>query len=319
MIRAVLKKLITVNVGLYMGVVVLFVMGGFLSPGFLRWSHVATIMRLAAFLGFASMGQTLAVLTGGIDLSIGPVITAGNVFSAMLIAGQQENTLLAFLFAIAFGSVVGLLTGAGVAFLEISPLVMSLAVGVVVEGVTLIFSKGAPKGNASPALYAVATGKFLGIPGVVWIWLFAAAIFIFILRKTTFGQKVYAVGANEVTAHFSGINTKKVKVLVYIISASLAALTGFLMTGYTQTAYLGIGAPYTLASIAAVVIGGNDLLGGVGGYVGTIAGVIILKVIESLLTTLSVPEAGRRIVSGAILLTLLFVHVKRGKRIYKEV
>ena len=120
MIRVVVKKLLTVNVGLYLGAMALFIAGGFLSPGFLQWSHVATILRQAAFLGFASMGQTLVVLTGGIDLSIGAVITAGNVFSAMIIAGHQEKTILAFLFAIVFGSAVGLLTGIGVAFLEIS-------------------------------------------------------------------------------------------------------------------------------------------------------------------------------------------------------
>ncbi len=318
-IRKFLQKVSTVTTGLYLGVIILIVAGEFLSPGFLKWSHVATILRQAAFLGFAAIGQTFVVLTGGIDLSIGALITAGNVFSAMIISGSQEQTFFAFLFVIAFGAFIGTITGIGVTFLNISPLVMSLAVGAVVEGITLIISKGAPKGNASPLLHAVATGKFLGIPWVVWIWLVISSVTILVLRRTVFGREVYAVGANEETAHFSGINTKRIKLIVYAISAAAAALTGFLMTGYTRTAYLGIGTPYTLSSIAAVVIGGNDLLGGNGGYGGTIAGAMILKIIDSLLTTLAVPEAGRRIVAGGVILLLLFVHVQRGRKTYKEV
>ena len=313
------RNLATVTAGLYLGVIMLFVVGSILSPGFLKWSHVATILRQSAFLGLAAIGQTLVVLTAGIDLSIGALITAGNVLSAMIISGNQVMTFIAFLFVTVFGALIGAITGFGVAFLGISPLVMSLAVGAVVEGITLIISQGAPKGNASPLLQAIATGKFLGLPWVVWIWLIISLVIVIILRRTVFGREVYAVGANEEASRFSGINTKKVKILVYVISATGAALTGFLMTGYTQTAYLGIGTPYTLPSIAAVVIGGNDLMGGSGGYGGTFAGAMILRIIDSLLTTLAVPEAGKRIVAGGVILLLLFVHARRGQKTYKEV
>lgn len=295
-------------------ILVLFMVGEIISEGFLSYDHVSSVLRTAAFLGLVSFGQTIAILTAGIDLSVGPVITMGNVFSCMIIYGSNINTLWALPAIILLGGVFGLMNGVGVSYLKISPLVMTLAVGSLVTGVTLIFSQGAPKGLISPVIRTVSVGSLAGfIPIMVLLWIILSAFFVFMLKATAFGRKIYYIGANERAAFLSGIRVKIVKMFAYSVSGAAAAFTGALMAGYTHTAFLGIGSEYILWSIAAVVIGGTSLAGGKGGYVGTFAGATILVLLESILTLLKMPEAGRRIVEGIIILILISIYF-RGKR-----
>lgn len=289
-------------------VLLLFLVGEGLAPGFLAPSHVATILRTASFLAIVAIGQTLVIITGGIDLSIGPMVTAGNVFGAMVVAGSQLMTPVGLLVIVGMGLLVGGLNGIGITYFGVTPLIMTLAAGSVVEGLLYIISQGAPKGNASPLLEFLGSGGIGGIPVVLLFAIFFGVCTYLLLRKTSFGRKIYAVGANEVAAHHSGIDVNQVKIPLYMISSSLAGFLGFLMTGYTKTAYLGIGAQYTLSSIAAVVIGGTALAGGRGRNIGTMLGALILILITSILNTLAVPEAARRVARGGIILLLLLLH-----------
>lgn len=150
-----------------------------------------------------------------------------------------------------------------------------------------------------------------GLPVIVILWGALSALCILFLRKTVFGRRVYYVGANEKAALLSGIRVNLVKIAVYAISGASATLTGALMAGYTQTAFLGIGNEYTMWSITAVVIGGTSLTGGKGGYAGTIAGAIILILLESLLTVMKIPEAGRRIANGLIILIMITIYFRQ--------
>jgi len=294
---------------LYGLVIILFIFGEMISKGFLSHSHVYAILRTASFLGIVSMGQTIVILTGGIDLSVGPLITMGNVFICMFINGQNSNTLWSLLFIIFLGALFGFLSGYGVAYLKISPLVMTLAVGSLITGITLIFSKGAPKGLASPILRYIGVGSLFDFfPVIIFIWLILSFLSILLLNFSVFGRKIYYIGANEKAAFFSGIRTNFTKTMAYSISGVTAVLTGSLMAGYTQTAFLGIGNEYVLWSIATVVIGGTALTGGKGGYVGTIAGTIIFVLLESILTVMNMPEAVRKMANGAIILILISIY-----------
>jgi ribose transport system permease protein len=293
-------------------IIALFVLGEIVSSGFLAFDHVGAVLRTASFLGIVAVGQTIVILAAGIDLSVGPLITMGNVFTCMFMNGLNENTLWSLLVIVALGALFGTLSGLGVTALNISPLVMTLATGSLVTGVTLIFSQGAPKGLASPILRYLAVGSvFGGIPIVVIIWIVLGLFIIFFLRFNTFGRKLYYVGANARAAFMSGVRVNRVKTIAYSISGATACLTGALMAGYTHTAFLGIGNEYTLWSITAVVIGGTALTGGKGGYLGTMAGAVILVLLESILTVMKMPEAGRRIATGVIILIMISIYFSR--------
>ncbi|GAK55878.1 ABC transporter [Candidatus Vecturithrix granuli] len=303
------KKMLLFLFGL---IVAMFLLGEMVSQGFASPGHIGNILRTASFLGIVSLGQTLAILTGGIDLSAGPLITLGNVLTCMFINGVNLNTFWAIPAILLLGIVFGASNGAGVAYLKISPLVMTLAVGSLVTGITLIFSQGAPKGLASPLLRFLGVGNVLsGLPVIVLLWAALSVCCILFLRETVFGRRVYYVGANEKAAFLSGTRVNFVKIVIYALSGASAALTGALMAGYTQTAFLGIGNEYTMWSITAVVIGGTSLTGGKGGYAGTIAGAIILILLESLLTVMKIPEAGRRIANGLIILVMITIYFRQ--------
>ena len=299
---------------LYGLVIILFIFGEIISKGFLNYDHICAILRTASFLGIVSIGQTIVILTGGIDLSVGPLITTGNVFICMFINGLDSNTLWAILFVILLGALFGFLSGYGVAYLKISPLVMTLAVGSLITGITLIFSKGAPKGLASPILRYMGVGSLFDFfPVIIFIWLILSVLCIILLNFSVFGRKIFYIGANEKAAFFSGIKTNFTKTIAYSISGATAVLTGVLMAGYTHTAFLGIGNEYVLWSIAAVVIGGTALTGGKGGYVGTIAGTIIFVLLESILTVMNMPEAVRKMANGTIILILISIYYNQEK------
>jgi ribose transport system permease protein len=296
-------------------IMVMFFIGEMVSRGFSSYEHVGAILRTASFLGIVSIGQTIAILTGGIDLSVGPIITMGNVFTCMFINGLNSNTFWALPAIILLGALFGACNGLGVAYLKISPLVMTLAIGSLVTGITLIFSHGAPKGLASPILRFLGVGSILnGLPVIVIVWAILSALFILLLRTTVYGRKIYYIGANEKAAFLSGVKVNFIKTLAYAISGASAALTGAFMAGYTQTAFLGIGNEYILWSITAVVIGGTSLTGGKGGYLGTIAGAIILVLLESILTVIRMPEAGRRIANGIIILVMISIYFRQSSQ-----
>lgn len=300
---------------LYATVLALFACGQLLSRGFLDYQHVGAILRTASFLGTVAIGQTIVILTGGIDLSVGPQITMANVFVCMLLNGSNANNLWAIVAIVALGIALGFANGLGVNWLRISPLVMTLAMGSLITGLTLIFSQGEPKGFASPFLIKLGGGSFFGsIPIIVFIWLVLSVGTYVLLRRSVYGRELYYVGANVKAAKLSGIRVKFICSIAYALSGAAAAITGVLMAGYTRTAYIGIGGEYVMWSVTAVVIGGTSLLGGAGGYVGTIAGSILMVLIESILTIVQIPEAGRRIADGLLILIMLGVYFKRSAK-----
>jgi ribose transport system permease protein len=300
---------------LYIAAALMFLVGEIVARGFLSFAHIGAILRTASFLGIVAIGQTLIILTGGIDLSVGPMITMGNVFICMFMNGQNTNNLWSLALILFLGLAFGAISGFGISFLRISPLVMTLAVGSLVTGFTLIFSQGAPKGLASPLLRKVGVGYAFGIiPNVVIIWVALCAIVITLLGKSVYGRKLYYTGANVKAANLSGIRVRSVKVFAYTIGGMCSVFSGTLMAGYTRTAFLGIGNEYTMWSITAVVIGGTSLTGGKGGYIGTIAGVLILVLLESILTVMRIPEAGRKIADGLIILIMITIYFRKGER-----
>ena len=285
-----------------------------ITPGFANFEHLENMLRQASFLGFVAIGQTLVILTAGIDLSVSFTITLADIVAADMMNGKDENTLLAVIIVILIGALIGLANGVGVHYLKISPMIMTLGIGNVVYGISFIYSKGAPKGHSSPVIDSLTNGKIGGvINGSLLIWIILSVAVILILRYTVYGRAVYSIGSNIEASRYSGIKVPWVLMSAYIISGVMAAFTGIMLLGYTGTSYFTTGEPYSISSIVAVVLGGTAITGGKGGYGGTIAGVITITVITSLLTMLSMPASGRMIIQGIIILLLLLLVYRRKK------
>lgn len=303
-----LRRFLSPGVIAYGLVLVLFVVGELLSPGFFSTSQVLNVLRVASFLGIVAAGQTLVVLSGGegIDLSVGAVMSLAAVMTAHITQGRDAYVLQALAQVLAVGFALGAVNGVGVAFLRIPPLVMTLGMSGVVQGLTLLYTQGIPKGRAAPILNEIVTSPWIaGIPGILVIWLALAVLMAVLLGRTSFGRRLYAIGANRRAAALSGISVRPMLVAIYGASGMLAALAGFLFVGYTTTVFLDIGGDYVLRSVAAVVVGGTSLAGGMGSYAGTVAGSIVLTLLQSILTTLRMGEAARQVIHGLVLVLLL--------------
>jgi ribose transport system permease protein len=282
------------------------------APGFVSGPNLSQQLVLASYLGIIAGGQTLVILTGGIDLSI-----AWNLNLAAILLTQLSEQMPIFWAAVAAlgaASIVGLLNGLGIAYLRIPSLVMTLGMNAVLAGVTLVYTNGSPQGDAPPFSRDVAVGKISGIiPWALVFWALFSAALIFLLRRTVYGKRLYAIGNNPKAGYLSGVPVRSVLVLTYTLCGLCAGLGGIMLTGYSQQSYLGMGDLYVLPAIAAVVIGGTSILGGSGGYTGTIAGAITVVLLQNVLQIVGIRPAGQQILYGLIILLMLFVYGRNAR------
>jgi ribose transport system permease protein len=286
--------------------IVLFLLSGFLPNGFggnldVAAAQAVNIVRLSVFLGIIAAGQTLVIISGneGIDLSTGAVVTLTAILTYTIVNGRNEQVLPALLAVLIVGGMIGLINGAGVAFLNIAPLVMTLGMAGVVSGLILVITQGNVSGAVAPIMtQLIARPVFQGIPGAILIWIVFAALMWLLLERTTYGRHLFAIGTNRTTARLSGIRVTAMVIGTYALSGMLAGLGGFLVVGNTGVVHIRIGDPFLFPSIAAVAVGGTLLTGGKGSYFGTMAGALVLTLITSLLTTMQMPESVRRMVLG---------------------
>ncbi len=298
--------------------VALFFLGGILRPGFANVDQAINIIRLAAFLGIIAAGQTLVIISGGegIDLSVGAIVTLGAIIVFRIVDGQNSMVLPALAVCLAAGAAIGLLNGLGVTALRIPPLVMTLGMAGVVQGVILVVTQGELIGDPAPIMATLISRPLVWeIPGVVIIWGVIGLLMWLVLERTTYGKQLFGVGVNRTTSRLSGVRVPLVVVATYTLSGLLAALGGFMVLGFTGGVFLNLGDRYLFPSIAAVVVGGTVLAGGAGSYWGTMSGALVLTLITSLLTALQLPEAFRLMVLGIMLLLLLSIYGRqRGLR-----
>jgi ribose transport system permease protein len=279
-------------------------------PGTVNPIWISNMLLFAAPLGIVAAGQTLVMLTGGIDLSVASVATA----SAYLMATHSGlGVAPAILYGLGVGFVVGLINGIGVALLRVQPLVMTLGTGLMTEGMLVVYSqkKMAEAPRVPQFIEDLGAGKFLGgIPNDLVVWVPIAIILIFVLRRTGFGRLLYAIGDNSKACTLAGIRVWRILLVNYVTCGLLAAVAGLIIVGGTDSAELRLAEVYLLPSVAAVIIGGTSIFGGRGGYSGTIVGALILTVLNSILTLLDVPESVRQILYGAIILLLAAAYTR---------
>ncbi|OKL53398.1 sugar ABC transporter permease [Bowdeniella nasicola] len=297
--------------------IVLVIIGEIFSPGFGSYGQIMSTLRTASFLGFIAVGQTIVILSGGegIDLSVGKVATFAAIIASRTMHGDNAQFLQGIALSLVIAAGIGLINGLGIVGLRIPPFVMTLGMLGVVHGLILVYTGGYADGRAAPLLVELVNGRLLfGVPGVIFLWVAIAVLVTLLLRRTKFGWDLYAVGTNREAAKLSGVRVNRTIILAYVSSAVFAALGGILMVGYTQTVFLSLADDLTLPSIAAVIIGGTLISGGVGTYLGSAIGAIVLTVLTNLLTSLRMAESSRTVIQGIVLIVLLALY-GRGRKL----
>jgi ribose transport system permease protein len=293
-------------------IVALYIVSGILEPNYFRPEHIMSVLVLSCFLGIICVGQTLVILTGGADLSVAYSVT----FSACIFAQTTKATgsgLLGLAAALGAGLLIGVFKGIGVARLGITSMVMTLATNSILMSATFLYTQGVLRGDSPELVTAIAKNNLLGIRYCVLLWIVIGILTIFLLKKTTFGRKIFALGSSMRVSRLSGIDTGWVLISVYVIASLMMTVAGIMLIGYLGYPNYTMGDGYQLISIAAVVIGGTSILGGHGSYLGTMGGVVIIYLIQSILIILDIAEAGREIVNGVIILLVLFVYGRSKK------
>jgi ribose transport system permease protein len=296
--------------------VLLLILCQIVSPGYMSAARVGTILQFSAPLAFLAAGQTLVMLTAGIDLSVAATATA----AAYIMAGQaSRGTATALGIALLVGLVVGLVNGVGVGIFRVNPLIMTLGMASIVSGYLTVsaqsFVTGVPL--VPDFVRQLAAGDLIGsaIPKSLLLWVPVAALILYGLRSSGYGRMLYAVGDNPIACRLAGVRVWQVLLVTYILCSLLAAVGGVLYVGVINAADLQLVSPYLLPSVAAVVIGGTSIFGGIGGYSGTILGAIILVVLDSLLTLLDASQAVKQILYGLIILGLAWLYATSTKRV----
>lgn len=290
---------------------VLVVLYQVVQPGTLSANWVGTIIRNAVPLAILAACQTLTMLTGGIDLSVGAVAS----MAAYIMATQvpTQGPWVAIVLALAACALAGLANGIGVGVFRVHPLIMTLAMSLVVLGLMTVYQLAmvAAGSQVPPEVRWLGGGSSFGFaPNNLLLFVPLAIAVMWGLRRTGFGRLLYAVGDNEGAARLSGVRVWQVLVALYVLSGLLAGVAGLVYVGITNVATVTLVDKYVLTAVAAAVIGGTSIFGGRGGYAGTIVGAVILSLLANLLTVLQMPEAARQIVFGAIILAVAAAYTR---------
>lgn len=296
-------------------VILLYVVSGLISPGMFQISETLNILQIAAFLGTVSVGQTLALLVGGVDLSVAGVVTMSNIVATSIMVGRSDTLVPALAVCLLLAIVVGFTNGSLIALARVTPLVATLGTNSILFGAALVYTGGAPHGSISPAFAVCGQGHVVGLPVSTVCWLAIGLVMAWITRQTTFGRRLYAVGANPAAARLMGIPVNCILIATYVLSSAMACLGGLLLTSYIGLPSLGIGDQFLLTSVAAVVVGGTALSGGLGSVVGTIGGAIFITELNSFTNIARISTGSRFVLQGAVIaLSVLMYHWVGSKR-----
>lgn len=296
------KEILRYIIPAYVGLAIVLVVTQLVYGRPLSFGYVNSLIVLSSFLAILALGQGAVILTGGLDLSIPWTIGFCGILVAGLVRGADEVALWAVPLGLLIGVAIGAVNGLGIVVLGLPPIVMTLATNGVLQGLALVYSNGTPDGFASPGMRWFMTGKWLGAAPAVWFTIAFVVAAWFLLSRTTFGRRIYAVGNSPVVAKLSGVGVGRMLMGVYMLSGFCAALVGILLAGFSGQASLGMGDEYLLPSIAVVVVGGTLITGGRGHYVGMVGGVLLLTALSTLLAGTTLPHAVRDIIFGLVVL-----------------
>ncbi|WWS88950.1 ribose ABC transporter permease [Sporosarcina psychrophila] len=300
------------KIGPLIGLLLIVIIISIMSPNFLTLNNLLNVLRQVSINALIAFGMTFVILTGGIDLSVGSILALTGAVTAGLMAGGMDPLLAMFL-GLLLGAVLGAINGVIIAKGKVAPFIATLATMTIYRGLTLVYTEGKPISGLgdSQAFQLLGKGYFFGIPVPVITMAITFGILYFILKKTTFGRRVYAVGGNEEASRLSGISVDRIKIYVYALTGMLAALAALILTSRLNSAQPTAGNMFELDAIAAVVLGGTSLTGGRGWIVGTLIGALIIGVLNNGLNLIGVSSFFQQVVKGAVILVAVLLDRKK--------
>lgn len=291
--------------------VVLFIITICINPDALNVSAFGSIIMLTLLLSFASAGQTIVLIGGGMDFGVGAVMSSAAILTTTIMNAQDGHFFKLLIVALAMGALVGLLNGVCTIKIGLPPMIVTMAISNVVTRMQYVLTEGSPMGYAGPKFIKSVTSRLFGVPFLPSIILYGIIIIplvYFLLNRSRFGKQVYLVGNNPVAAKLNGVNVAKVQILTYVFSGLFAAFAGMLGAAYMNAARCQIFDNYAYDSLIAVIIGGTLLSGGVGSYTGSIAGSLVMVVLSNMLTVIGFTQPQRNLFMGIILILLLILY-----------
>jgi ribose transport system permease protein len=298
--------------GIYLLLVFSLIVFALFAPAMIAPKHLLELTVHATSLGIVAMGQTIVMLAGMFDLSVGAIMTLINVIGAGTFSEVENSITPIVLMLLGLGALVGFVNGIGITKLKIPPFMMTLGMWLALRGVVLVYTKGGPKGHWPAPIQYLAKGWIWGVfPISTLLWLVLTAAGIYLLHRTAWGRYIYATGGNPRTSFLSGIKANNVIILSFTLCGFLSALAGIMLSGYVGLGSFQVGGEeYLLNSIAAAVLGGTTFSGGVGGLSGTLGGAYLLTLIDSGLTMIGVGYPGRLIFTGAVIIVFTGLYEK---------
>lgn len=300
----------------FASLIILVIVFSIASSNFFQFSNLVGILVSTAVIGVLALGATFVIITGGIDLALGTVMTFSSVMVGVIITFWGLPVPLGIVGGILAGALCGFISGLMVAKMNIPPFIATLAIMMVTKGLSLVITGAKPiYFNDDPIFAKIAMGKMIpGIPNTIIIFLLLGVIASIILSKTIIGRYNFALGSNEEATRLSGVNTVKWKIVIYTITGIFSGIAGILMASRLNSAQPSLGTGYELEAIAAVVIGGTSLSGGVGSILGTIIGALIMSVLTNGLQIMSVAQEWRTVIVGVVIIIAVYADILRRRK-----
>lgn len=297
--------------GILVALVILTALLSVAAPAFLSQYNLSVVARQASFVGLIALGQTLVLLIGGIDLSVGAAAGLSAIFGSLLLTQTGIDPYMVVPITMAFGFVLGCANGFFVARLGLNPFIVTLASWEIFAGLTLVITKGYPIRPLGEAFRVFGQGSIFGVPVPVVIFIACGAILTYVLNRTRFGRNIYAIGGNREAAALVGIRVWRVEFIVFGLAGMLAALAGILYASRMDSGQPSVGEGWLMGAITAAIIGGTSLRGGQGTVLGTILGALLMAVLANGIVLLNVSGYWERVIIGLVVLVAILVDLIR--------
>lgn len=289
--------------------VLLFATTVAINPKSFNMSALGSILLLTLLLSFASAGQTMVLIGGGLDFTVGAVMSSAAILTTYVMNGQNGKFPLVFALAMGMGAIIGLLNGFCSVKIDLPPMIVTMAISNVVTRMEYVFTQGTPSGYASPNFVSSVINKIWGfLPSLTLYALVLMPLVFFLLNRSRFGKQLFIMGNNPTAAELTGVKVNRIRILMYVFSAMLSAFAGMLGAAYMGTARCQIFDDYAFNSLVAVIVGGTAFTGGIGSFAGSISGALLMIVLSNGLTVLALSQPIRNIVQGVIMVLLLVLY-----------
>ncbi len=289
--------------------ILLLVVTVILNPKSLNLNTFSTTLMLTVLLSIASAGQTIVLIGGGLDFTVGAVMSSTAILTSYIMNGQTGKFWMVFVLAMGIGIIIGLLNGIFTVKISLPAMITTMAISNVVTRLQYVLTEGSPSGYASPVFTQTVTYRIGGfLPAIIMYAAIVWPLVFFLINRSSFGKQLFLVGSNPMAAKLNGVNVNRIRVLSYVFSGMLSAFAGMLGAAYMTTARCQIFDEYAFQSLIAVIVGGTAFSGGVGSFGGTIAGSLLMVVLSNMLTAIQLDPTTRNIATGVIMILLLVIY-----------